>query len=592
MSRRSQLRSLRLMLGIAFRVDPFRAIVTLAPLSAVSFTTSLIALRLLINAMTGGDRTTIVVAAFAFVGTIWLGMAAGFGQMKVRMRLNESVGYALDRRLIDLTASIPDLEPFERPEFLDKLEYLRTQRTELQDTVGSLAWAVYGIASLVILVVLLLTVHPVLALAAIGGLPALIANKRAQRHVNQAMEVASRQWRQSLHVFDVATTPGPAGEVRVFGAEPWLAARYRELTAETERGVIAADAKAALLRTGAGLVAVATYGGVIAMTLWLLRTGRISGGEVFIVAFASASLLERFGYGFSGFGNIRSALYAAERLRWLIDYSAGKQRAEPTTTLQLTRREGLVLHDVSYRYHGADDDALRDVDLTIPWGSVVGLVGENGAGKTTLVKLLYGLDRPTQGAVLIDGVDLASIDRASWRTTTSACFQDHARLHLSARESIAISDLDALDRDESLRDAMRRAAADDVLAALPDGFDTMLGPTLGGIDLSGGQWQKISISRALLRRNPALLVLDEPSSALDPLAELQLFERYKEIAADDDRKDTITVIIAHRFSSVRIADLIVVLHEGRLIDAGPHAELMVRCPHYADLYQLQAAMYG
>jgi ATP-binding cassette subfamily B protein len=219
-------------------------------------------------------------------------------------------------------------------------------------------------------------------------------------------------------------------------------------------------------------------------------------------------------------------------------------------------------------------------------------VGENGAGKTTLIKLLHGLDHPTTGAVLIDGIDLATIDRAKWQTHTSACFQDHLRLQLTARESIGVSRLDAMDDDELLHDALRQAAADDVLAALPDGLDTMLGTTQGGMNLSGGQWQKISISRALLRPKPALLVLDEPSSALDPLAEQQLFERYEDITRTNGRDDgTITVIIAHRFSSVRIADLIIVMHEGRMLDAGTHAELTDRCAHYAELYQLQAALY-
>ena len=593
MRRGSAMRSLRLMLVIAFRADAARTIVTLVPLMPLSFTASLVTLRILINAMDGGDRSSMVVAAVLFVGTIWTAIAAGFGQMKVRMRLNESVGFAIDQRLIELTTAVPDLEPFERPDLLDRLEYLRTQRTELQDTVGSVAWAVYNVAGLVILIGLLFSVHPLLALGAVGGVPALVANNRAQRRVDDAMSAASRQWRESLHVFDLATTAEPAGELRVFGAEPWLIDRYRDLTTDTERGLLAADLKAAAARLGAGLAAVAAYAGVIALTLWLLRTGRITGGEVFLVAFAAASLLDRFGHGVAGFGNIRSALYAAERLSWLIDYSTTKQNSEPTVPLQLTRRDGIVLRDVSYRYHGADDDALRNIDLTIPWGAVVGLVGENGAGKTTLVKLFYGLNQPTKGAVLIDGVDLATVDRASWRVNTSACFQDHARVHLPARESIAVSRLDAIGCDELLHDALGRAAAEDVLAVLPDGLDTMLGSTLGGIDLSGGQWQKISISRALLRTHPALLVLDEPSSALDPLAEQQLFERYSDIARGDERGEaTITVIIAHRFSSVRIADLIVVLHEGRLVDAGTHDELMDRCPHYADLYQLQAAMYG
>jgi ATP-binding cassette subfamily B protein len=378
----------------------------------------------------------------------------------------------------------------------------------------------------------------------------------------------------------------------VFGAEPWLAGRYHELSVAADRRIMVADMKATALRVTAGLVAVGAYAGAMVLTLWLLRTDRISGGEVFVVAFAAASLLDRLAQGMGGWGNIRPGLNAADRLSWLIDYSAAKRRAEPELEAPSARTKGLELHNVSYRYHGSTDDALRDVSVAIPWGSVVGLVGENGAGKTTLIKLLHGLDHPTNGTVAIDGIDLATIDRTTWHTQTSACFQDHLRLHLTARESIGASQIDAMGDDELLHDALRQAAAEDVLGALPDGFDTMLGTTQGGINLSGGQWQKLSISRALLRPNPALLVLDEPSSALDPLAEQQLFERYEEITRTNGRSGgTITVIIAHRFSSVRIADLIVVMHEGRMLDVGTHVELVDRCAHYAELYQLQAALY-
>ena len=189
MRRGSAMRSLRLMLVIAFRADAARTIVTLVPLMPLSFTASLVTLRILINAMDGGDRSSMVVAAVLFVGTIWTAIAAGFGQMKVRMRLNESVGFAIDQRLIELTTAVPDLEPFERPDLLDRLEYLRTQRTELQDTVGSVAWAVYNVAGLVILIGLLFSVHPLLALGAVGGVPALVANNRAQRRVDDARPI-------------------------------------------------------------------------------------------------------------------------------------------------------------------------------------------------------------------------------------------------------------------------------------------------------------------------------------------------------------------------------------------------------------------
>jgi len=235
---------------------------------------------------------------------------------------------------------------------------------------------------------------------------------------------------------------------------------------------------------------------------------------------------------------------------------------------------------------------LRDVTLYLPAGSVVALVGENGAGKSTLVKLLAGLYRPTSGRVLVDGADLASFDLSSWRSRLSGAFQDYAQLEFTAGVAVGVGDVANVDDEERVRRALHDSASDDILATLPSGLGTQLGATWpDGVDLSGGQWQRLAIARGMMRADPLLLVLDEPTAALDPATEHALFERYAHAARAARGRGSVTLLVTHRFSTVAAADLVVVLDRGRVIETGSHHELMAARGHYAELYELQAQGY-
>jgi ATP-binding cassette subfamily B protein len=256
-------------------------------------------------------------------------------------------------------------------------------------------------------------------------------------------------------------------------------------------------------------------------------------------------------------------------------------------------RSGIELRDVSFRYPGAAEDALDSVSLFLPAGSTVALVGENGAGKTTLVKLLCRLYDPTSGSIRADGVELSRVDVDEWRARITAGFQDFARFELVARETVGVGDLPYLDDMDAVQGALARAEASAVAAELADGLETQLGTSFdGGTELSGGQWQKLALARALMRTDPLLLVLDEPTAALDAEAEHALFSRYaseaRRVAAGGN---AIVVLVSHRFSTVRMADTIVVLEGGRVVEAGTHAELRGAGGLYAELYELQARSY-
>jgi ATP-binding cassette subfamily B protein len=280
------------------------------------------------------------------------------------------------------------------------------------------------------------------------------------------------------------------------------------------------------------------------------------------------------------------------RYQYLVDVS-GRSRPRPDRRVTVTGplTDGIRLENVTHRYaHGGE--ALRDVNLFLPAGSTVAVVGANGAGKTTLVKLLAGLHVPSAGRVTVDDVDLRDVDLDRWRRHVAATFQDHARFEFRVREVLGMGDLDAGDDAAMLR-ALHRAGAADLVDTLPSGLETQLGPRWpGGVDLSGGQWQKLALGRAMMRPNPLLLLLDEPTAALDADIEHRLFQRWTEAARDARRRSgAITVLISHRFSTVRMADLIVVMDHGRVAELGGHAELMDRGGLYAELFTLQAAAY-
>jgi ABC-type multidrug transport system fused ATPase/permease subunit len=241
---------------------------------------------------------------------------------------------------------------------------------------------------------------------------------------------------------------------------------------------------------------------------------------------------------------------------------------------------------------GKERPALDDVDLFLPAGSVVAVVGENGAGKTTLVKLLAKLYAPSAGRILVDGADLARVDSARWRDRLAGAFQDFFRFEFLAGQTIGVGDLPRLDVEPAVVAATDRAGARDLVDNLPAGLRTQLGPTWAdGVDVSYGQWQKLALARGFMRDEPLLVALDEPTAALDAETEHQLFERYATRAREARRSGSVTILVSHRFSTVRMADLIVVLDGARVAETGSHDELLARGGRYAELYQIQARAY-
>jgi ATP-binding cassette subfamily B protein len=346
----------------------------------------------------------------------------------------------------------------------------------------------------------------------------------------------------------------------------------------------------------------AVFGGAYVGAVVFVSSGlQAPAGDVLLVLAAGSRLSAYIGATVGEIGFLRGIwMDGSRRLAWLEDYAAAlaasADRPAPARILQ-----GIRFEHVSFAYPGSERLVLEDVNLDLPAGAVVAVVGENGAGKTTLVKLLAKLYEPTSGRILIDGVELARMPADGWRARLAGAFQDFFRFEFRARHTVGVGDVARLDDKPAVVTAVGRAGADDVIGRLAAGLETQLGPTWpGGVEVSFGQWQKLALARGFMRDHPLLLVLDEPTAALDAETEHALFERYAAAAragreggldgaAGDDGR--ITLLVSHRFSTVRMADLIVVLDGARVAEVGTHDELMARSGSYADLYGIQAAAY-
>jgi ATP-binding cassette subfamily B protein len=546
-------------------------------------------LKLLSDGVLGPNHTEIYIAmaglALSATATWYLRILS----TRVQRRFRDRVTIALESHVARLQADVATIAHHERPDYLDRLAVLREQVFVLDHMYMSVFSTLGWILRLGITIVLLMSIDPVLALLTLFAVPTVLTSGWRPGVERQAMERAAPQLRLARHLFTTATTAPPGKEVRVTGVGPRLRTERHAAFARWYAERAHARSVSAVWHSLAWLVFGAGYVGAI---VYVTSGIHASPGDVLLVLAAGARLSAYIGATVGEIGFLRGIwLDGSRRLAWLEDYASSFVDAtdQPVPDRLV---EGIRLERVTFAYPGTTEPVLRDVDLTIPAGSVVAIVGENGAGKSTLVKLLSKFYLPSSGRVLIDGVDLARIPADGWRTRLSGAYQDFFRFELRARQSVGVGDVPLFDDEPAVVGAVGRAGAEDVVEALPGGLATQLGPTWPeGVDVSFGQWQKIALARGFMREQPLLLVLDEPTAALDAETEHALFERYAAGARRDNPVGGITVLVSHRFSTARMADLIVVLDGARVVDFGSHDELMARGGQYAELYSIQAAAY-
>lgn len=507
--------------------------------------------------------------------------------------LSELSELEFEQQLIDLTNGSVGMSHFEQPVFVDTLSMVRRDLPRMRQALQSMLSMVGLGLALVSTTVLLALLNPLLLLLPLLAAAPLVAGYRATQLVDAAKRDTAGQSRLALGLFALTTTAAPGKELRVFRLRDELLRRHRGIFTDVTRRLWRAHLMAALLRAGGQLVLAVAYLGGVMLVVRDAVVGQRTVGDVVLSIMLAALVSQQV----SGALALLQELHQmSNTMRHLGDLRAMVASAQHAGGGQAAPRRlswGIELVDVSFAYPNTDKPILRDVNLMLPAGATVAIVGENGSGKTSLVKLLCGLYRPDTGRILLDGADLADLAPGQWRQRLSASFQDFVRFELPARETVGVGDLPRIGSDEAVTGALRRARATDVVDRLENGLDTQLGNSYAkGVDLSGGQWQKLALGRAYMREDPLLQVLDEPAAALDAQAEDELFGRYTEQARRTaGRTGAITLLISHRFSTVRMADLIVVIADGRVADTGDHAALMRRGGLYAELYQIQAQAY-
>jgi len=512
---------------------------------------------------------------------------------RVQRRFRDKVTIALEGHVARLQASVATIAHQERPELLDRLSVLRDQVFVLDHMYMSVFSTAGWILRLGVTLALLMSVHPALALLALFALPTVATSSWRPAVERQAEERAAVPRRLAAHLYQTATTAAPGKEVRLTGIGPMLMRRRRTEWERWYAVVSRARWGSAVWHTLAWAVFGIGYVGAIVF----VSSGLGAPAQSVLLVLAAGARLSAYVAATVGeIGFLRGIwMDGSRRLAWLEDYAAALVApADLPVPDRLTG--GIRLDHVSFAYPGTDRLVLNDVSVDLPAGAVVAIVGENGAGKSTLVKLLCKLYAPTSGRILIDGVDLARLPADEWRGRLAGAFQDFFRFELVARQSVGVGDVPRLDDVAAVRTAVDRAGAVDVVDRLASGLDTQLGPTWpGGVEVSFGQWQKLALARGFMREQPLLLVLDEPTAALDAETEHALFERYAAALRDAPENGSahgrISILVSHRFSTVRMADYIVVLDGSRVVEAGSHDELVAAGGTYAELYEIQAAAY-
>jgi ATP-binding cassette, subfamily B, bacterial len=445
------------------------------------------------------------------------------------------------------------------------------------------------ILRLAVTIALLASIHPVLILLAVFALPAVWTSTWRPAVERIAWESRASSNRLARHLFTTATAAAPGKEVRVTGVGSRLIAGRRKAWEAWYAGVSRARWGTAAWHSLAWAVFGTAYVGAVVFVIIGLEA---STGNVLLVLAAGARLSAYIGATVGEIGFLRGFwMDGAKRLAWLEDYVASlSASADLPVPSRLT--QGIHLENVGFAYPGTDRLVLQNVTLDLPAGTVIAIVGENGAGKTTLVKLLSKFYEPTSGAIYVEGQPLARMPADAWRERLAGAFQDFFRFEFRMRHSIGVGDVRRLDNEPAITLAIDRAGADDVVSRLSAGFNTQLGSTWPeGVEVSFGQWQKIALARGFMRDYPLVLFLDEPTAALDAETEHALFERFATAARRGESGGGITVLVSHRFSTVRMADLIVVLDGSRVVETGTHEELIAKRGPYSELYSIQAAAY-
>jgi ATP-binding cassette subfamily B protein len=480
-----------------------------------------------------------------------------------------------------------DLTTYEDPVFYDRLERARVQATDRLVLIQQMGRLVQQVITTVVFSAALAWASPWLVLLlAVGVLPSFLGETHFAflGYAKNFRQTPAK--RQMDYLRQVAGSREGAKEVKLFGLHRFFTDRFTKLADQIYREDVALSRSKLILGGLLGVIGTLGYYGAYVYVIWRTLGGRYDIGQFTFLTTAIQQASSNLQQVFSTASGIADqALFLTDLLAFFemkptVDANPGGRRIPEHI------ERGFEFRNVSFMYPGTTRRVLKDFNMVLRPGERIALIGENGQGKTTVVKLITRLYDPTEGQILLDGVDLREYSLEDLHRNIGVIFQDFVRFEMTARENIGIGRVERLNNQEELELAAHKSLADTVVAKLSDGYDQMLGRRFeGGVELSGGEWQKIALARAYLR-DAQLLILDEPTAALDAKSELEVFERFAELTLGK-----MALLISHRFSTVRMADRIVVLEGGRLIEEGNHQQLMAAGGVYAGMFEMQAASY-
>jgi ATP-binding cassette, subfamily B, bacterial len=501
--------------------------------------------------------------------------------------LNARLGHHINTAVIRKALAL-DLQYFEDASFYDKLQNARREADfRALGIINGGFLVVQNIITLLSFAVTLLAFNPLIALILFAAtIPSFIAQNKYSSLQFRLLTWRAPEFRRMQYLEHVLTVDNSVKEVKLFGLGEPLLERYNDTFWKFFNEDEHLARKRSLISLLWGMVASASYYAAYAWIIYEAAGGLITLGSMTLYLTLFRGSQGTFQGLFDNINRLYENGLFMDNLFSFLELTPQMPRAEHPAIMPPRFKQGLEFRHVWFRYPGREDWALRDVNLKIAPGEKIALVGPNGAGKTTMIKLLTRLYDPTEGQILLDGVDLRDYDPDDLRLRIGVIFQDFVKYQLSAKENIGFGQIDRLDESGRVEHAAERGGADTVVAELPEGMDTMLGRWFDkGHELSGGQWQKIALSRAFMR-DGEVLVLDEPTASLDAEREYEIFQRFRELTTGK-----IAVLISHRFSTVRMADTIAVVEDGQISELGSHAELVARGGTYARLFEMQAEGY-
>lgn len=587
---RDRLRVVGCLLATAFRVNPRLTLLAFAVGPAAQLAGPLQALwiKQIVDTPTGGPRDVLVPVSLFAVTVTTLHVIETAGE-KMRISLEEQTSLELETRLFDVLDRPVTIAHYQSPAVLNEIQTLREHHQLLGKAVGSLILTLGVAVQLVSVAGLLSSISPLLGLLPACAVPAVLSTGRAQFLEIQADRRVAEQRRLAHDLFRIGTVPAYGKEVRTRNLSAWLQRHHDEALARAYQERMAAQLRGTVLSTAGWLVFAAVFFGTLVHTGFRAARGEATAGDVVLLALLGGQLE----------GTVSSAVQLVKHAARLLAIASGQGALEtrvagdeapgthaPPSHLQ----SGVRVRDLSYRYPGAAFDSVQRASFDLAPGAVIAIVGENGAGKTTLIRLLCGLYRPSAGTIHVDSLALGDgLDRRGWQRSIGGEFQDYYRFELTVSQNLALGDPTA--NEDALWAALDKAGARTIVEAFPAGLRTQLGTSFGGVQPSDGQWQRLALARGLVRPNPLLVVLDEPAANLDPEAEQRLIMGMRELAARGRDTGTITVFVSHRLWTARLADLVIVVSNGRVEEVGRHDELIAQRGAYSELFALQRRDY-